>query len=511
MTDMNELYSGETKASWAGGKYQSVVLDDCRAFDCQIMNKRSNSRDLEITLPRELVGECAPDRALPVLINGDTDPLKQVGAVFANGESVGFVRFSRSEKGKEWQKSFLAGNAHMKLAYSKHGRKKSPCAFAIRAVSDGTRKENDMSEQYTIPKAVIEAEVEKAMARKATDEMKPLPLPYVSEYEQRDFSIMKAINAEIMADWSDAGYEREMIQEERRNYGGAAKGIVIPHSALATRATMVSTGDVSGGIGTELRPDMFVDVVRPVSSVIQAGGRVMNLTGKTAVPTNSNDVSAAFIAENASITESDIDIDTITLEPHMLAGRASYSRQVLATVTPEIEQLVRRNLQLQIANGMDDAALDGSGSGANPQGIANATGIETFATAGSSTMTHAESLDAIAEVGANNHDTSNGVWLVHPTDAATLGAQTKDSGSGQFVYEGGQIAGRRVIETTHAAAGTCYFGLFENVMIGTFGGLDIVVDPYTNGSTGVVNLYAYQMIDIGVLRPNAFQKVTLTA
>ena len=37
-------------------------------------------------------------------------------------------------------------------------------------------------------------------------------------------------------------------------------------------------------------------------------------------------------------------------------------------------------------------------------------------------LTHAESLDAIAEVGANNHDTSNGVWLVHPTNAATLGA-----------------------------------------------------------------------------------------
>jgi HK97 family phage major capsid protein len=156
------------------------------------------------------------------------------------------------------------------------------------------------------------------------------------------------------------------------------------------------------------------------------------------------------------------------------------------------------------------AALDGSGSGANPQGIANATGIETFATASGRTMTHAESLNAIAEVAENNYDTSNGVWLVHPTNAATLGAQAKDSGSGQFVYQDGMIAGRRVIETTHAAAGTCYFGLFENVMIGTFGGVDIVVDPYTNGSTGVVNIYAYQLCDAGVLRPNAFQKVTLT-
>ena len=63
----------------------------------------------------------------------------------------------------------------------------------------------------------------------------------------------------------------------------------------------------------------------------------------------------------------------------------------LSTVTADIEQLVRERLQRQIANGLDDAALDGSASGANPKGIENATGIETFVTASDNTMTHAES------------------------------------------------------------------------------------------------------------------------
>jgi hypothetical protein len=54
-------------------------------------------------------------------------------------------------------------------------------------------------------------------------------------------------------------------------------------------------------------------------------------------------------------------------------------------------------------------------------------------------------------------------------------------------------------------------GLFDNVMIGMFGGVDIVTDPYTNGSTGVVNIYAYQMADVAVAHAGAFQKVTLTA
>jgi hypothetical protein len=42
-------------------------------------------------------------------------------------------------------------------------------------------------------------------------------------------------------------------------------------------------------------------------------------------------------------------------------------------------------------------------------------------------------------------------------------------------------------------------------------GVDIVTDPYTNGSTGVVNIYAYQMADVAVAHAGAFQKVTLTA
>jgi hypothetical protein len=68
-----------------------------------------------------------------------------------------------------------------------------------------------------------------------------------------------------------------------------------------------------------------------------------------------------------------------------------------------------------------------------------------------------------------------------------------------------------VIESTHATAGTAYVGLFEHCLIGMWGGIDLVVDPYTNGSTGVVNIYAYQLADIAVRHPGAFSKVTLTA
>jgi len=469
----------------------------------QIQGNRS-AGDYEIPLhDGEVAAKWDCEKSLPILDDGNTT--KQVGIGFREGSNA-IVRFSRSESGQRACDAFLKGNSELTLSYltERHGRK--PVALSIRAVSDGTEKETVMSEQITIPKETI-----RQIVRQELKADQPLSTPEIIEHQERSFSLTKAINAEIHGDWTDAGFEREQCQEAKRNYVGQARGMVIPSDALWSRTTMATTGDIAGAIGTDLREDLYIDALRPMSSVVAAGARILNLSAKTSLPKNNNDVSAAWTTEGGAITESDIDIDVITLEPKMLAGRASYTRQVLATATPNIETLVRRNLQLQIANALDDAALDGSGSSGQPTGIANTTGIETFATAGSSTMTHAESLDAMAEVAANFFDTSNGTWLINPTDAATLGAQTVDSGSGRFVYQDGRITGRRAIETTHVAAETAYFGLFDNVMIGMFGGIDIVTDPYTNGSTGVVNIYAYQMADVAVAHAGAFQKVTLTA
>lgn len=75
--------------------------------------------------------------------------------------------------------------------------------------------------------------------------------------------------------------------------------------------------------------------------------------------------------------------------------------------------------------------------------------------------------------------------------------------------ENGIIAGRRVIESTHATQGSLYFGLFEHAYIGMWSGLDLIIDPYTNGSTGTVNIYAHQLADVAVAYPQAFTVVTL--
>ena len=45
-------------------------------------------------------------------------------------------------------------------------------------------------------------------------------------------------------------------------------------------------------------------------------------------------------------------------------------------------------------------------------------------------------------------------------------------------------------------------------MIAYFSGLDLLVDPYSNGSAGTINFYALQDVDVGVRLPTAFCKTT---
>lgn len=64
---------------------------------------------------------------------------------------------------------------------------------------------------------------------------------------------------------------------------------------------------------------------------------------------------------------------------------------------------------------------------------------------------------------------------------------------------------------THATEGECFFGVFQHLHIGMFGGLDLVIDPYSSARNGVVEITASQLVDVAVAYEKAFKKVISTA
>jgi HK97 family phage major capsid protein len=489
---------------------------------------RSHGREAyEIELPQAQAAIGAGRRRLPLLEGND--PTKQVGVVEAREDGKALVRFSRTAGAQAAQIALATGKCRLSLAYVKQGKAlPTPAAVVLQtSQSDVLSEENTMSDANEIlalgarhnrsdlAAAAVAAGKSIAQFRgeliEALGETKLIDSwPHEYRSEPREFSLTRLIHAEVTGDYSNAGYEREMAQEARRNYAGKAKGLVVPSDALLSRASMLTSGTAAGAVGTTLLGSAYIDALRPASAVMAAGATMFpGLGANVSIPKNTGDLSAAWVAEGGTIAESDIDVTTVDMVPRMVAGRASFTRHLLATSTPAIDDLVKRSLLAQITNAIDKAALEGSGTAPTPRGVLNTSGVAAFTTTGTGVMTWSEAHTAMAEVAAANLDNSRGTWILHPDDAAMLATLSVDSGSGRFVLENGMVAGRRVIQSTHATAGKLYFGLFEHVYIGMWAGLDLIIDPYTNGSTGTVNIYAHQLADVAVAYPQAFCVATL--
>jgi HK97 family phage major capsid protein len=51
------------------------------------------------------------------------------------------------------------------------------------------------------------------------------------------------------------------------------------------------------------------------------------------------------------------------------------------------------------------------------------------------------------------------------------------------------------------------FGNFADLMIGMFGGLDVLVDPYTGSSTGATRIAMFQDVDVAVRHAESFAAI----
>ena len=91
--------------------------------------------------------------------------------------------------------------------------------------------------------------------------------------------------------------------------------------------------------------------------------------------------------------------------------------------------------------------------------------------------------------------------------AGNMMVKTKDSGSGRFVLEDDmRIMGYPVVVSELCSQLT--LGAFRQLMLCYWSGLDLLTDPYSNGSSGTINFYALQDVDVGVRLPTAFCKTT---
>ena len=214
-------------------------------------------------------------------------------------------------------------------------------------------------------------------------------------------------------------------------------------------------------------------------------------------------------AEGSAVVESSLTFDSLTLTPKRISATSSYTMESLMQSDPSIDQLIRTSQARKIGEVLDDNAMGGSGSGANPRGILNTTGINSIST-GDTTMTHKEALTALSKLEEDDVPSENATFLIDTADYAIIAATAVDSGSGVFVIEDNRILGRNIIQSSLVGNGTVILGDFSYLMIGMFGSTDLVIDPYSSAASAIVKITTHTFADIAVRQPTAFCKINLS-
>jgi HK97 family phage major capsid protein/HK97 family phage prohead protease len=332
----------------------------------------------------------------------------------------------------------------------------------------------------------------------------------LTEKESRSFSFLRAIN--YLANPADraareaAAFEIEASDAAAAKLGRQSRGITIPQDVLR-RDLNVGAATAGGNlVATELDAGSFIDLLRNASALDQAGATVLTgLTGNVAIPRQSGAGTAYWVAESGAPTESQQTVDQVSLTPRTVAAFTDYSRRLMIQSSIDVENMVRSDLARVIALKIDYAGLYGTGSSSEPLGLKNTTGIgtEDFA---NDAPTFAEVVALESDVATANALLGSPVYLMNAAMRGNLKTTKKDAGSGIFIMENGEVNGYSGVLSNQVASGDLWFGNFADLIIGYFSGLDIMVDPYTNSTSGTVRVVAMQDCDIAIRHPESFSR-----
>lgn len=344
----------------------------------------------------------------------------------------------------------------------------------------------------------------------------------IASSQERPYSLTRTINAELTGDWSDAGFERECAQEMKRSIGRSPEGIYVPPVALATR-DLLTTSNASSLIGTEHMGNAFIDALKPETHVMQLGATVLSgLRENVSIPKMGAGTQAEWIAEDTEATESTPNFGNVTIALKQLSAHARLTRRMLKQSVPMVDVILQNELRRQIAVAVDAAAISGAGTALEPQGILSTPGIgdvEIGVDGGAITWSKVTELMAAVE-GANIPMNTQG-FLSNPRVKSTLLSTPKFAGGDTAILsadtEAMHIAGTRSAFTTNVPSnltkgtGTnlsaLIFGAWSELLIGQWGGIDIIIDDKSEATKGNVRIVAHSEWDISVRHAEAFAAI----
>lgn len=339
----------------------------------------------------------------------------------------------------------------------------------------------------------------------------------VPDKDLRSYSILKVIKAQVEHRSLD-GIERELSDEIATRANKSPEGIYVPHEiALQTRDLTTTTG--SGAVGT-VTTQTFIEMLRARTLVNTLGARVMGgLVGDLSIPKQTGGATAYWVSEGNAPTESNQTVGQVGLAPSTVGAFSDMSRKFIKQSSFDAEAFVRADLAAVIARALDTAVFNGSGVGAEPLGILQNADVATVAIdTNGGAPTFGKIVELETTVAAADADLGSLAYVTNAKGRGVLKTTTKETGEPVYLWrDDNTLNGYRAYATnllpSDLTKGTgedlspLLYGNWGDVIIGMWGGLDLLVDPYTGGTAGNVRVIVHQDVDVALRHAESFAKI----
>lgn len=312
---------------------------------------------------------------------------------------------------------------------------------------------------------------------------------------KKQFSLLKAIN-DIANNRSLDAASQAVINagaDEMRSAGQSFSGqIQLP---VESRAAVTVTDEHDDVIEVE-----FADLLTPLRAknvLVAAGAKYMSgLIGDVQVPIMGAG-NVTWEGEVASAKEAGYTFTSKKLQPKRLTAYVDISKQFLVQDSIGAEQAIRADIVAAINSKLESTILGSAqGSTTTPAGIFYGQTPKKITT-----------FKDICDLEASIEDANvigECKYVMSNKAKAALRNMAKSTKSTQLVMENGEVDGTPVLNTSNVEAQNIAYGDWNNLAIGQWGAIDLVVDPYTLAKDGQVRIVINAFFDAVTLRPEAF-------
>lgn len=339
----------------------------------------------------------------------------------------------------------------------------------------------------------------------------------------RPFSFVRYINGII--DRNLSGLEKEVDEmgaQEYERLGLEQRGHVIPSAYLRAASGQNYTTAADGGNLTEEGERRYLDILRDKLVVARLGATVLTDLVGTFTAISSSAIQASWEGEATKTDVKKTSYTKMSMTPHRSAVSVAITKDLLRQTSFDVERDLLDKITSAHASLLERAAISGSGSGNQPTGILNTTGIGSVAmgaNGGAIDWKHIVALET--EVNSKSANRGSLAYLSNAKVNGALKVTEIAAGTARFLLsnEAPKVLNGYPFDWTNlvpadltkgTAATKCsalIFGNFNDLYLGQWGGIDIVVDPYTGARTGEVYMTLNAWNDVKVVEPKSFAAI----